>query len=151
MRTVAQLLANKAPAFNVIEPGALVINALTLMNSVNLSYLVVKDGEQFRGIFSERDYARNVILKGNASNSTPVSDVMTTDLPVVERTDTVERCMELMIAHKTRYILVYDGNGQFAGLVTIHDLLREVINNRELVFNSNITAALLDQDEEGIL
>jgi CBS domain-containing protein len=150
MRTVAQMLASKAPVFNVIEPGALVINALSLMNSVNLSYLVVKDGDKYCGIFSERDYARNVILKGHASNSTHVSEVMAVDLPVVELSDTVERSMELMIAHRTRYLLAYDGDEQFAGVITIHDLLREVINNRELVFDKGITSALLDQDAEGI-
>ncbi|TCJ12462.1 CBS domain-containing protein [Flaviaesturariibacter flavus] len=151
MRTVAQLLATKAPHFNVIEPGALVINALNLMNSLNLSYIVVKEGDVYRGIFSERDYARNVILKGNSSNSTRVSEVMTVDLPMVDTGDTVERCMQLMIAHKTRYLLAYNDAEQFAGVVTIHDLLREVINNRELVFDKSITTALLNQDEEGIL
>ena len=63
MRTVANILQNKLPAFNSISPSAKVIEALQLMNSVNLSYLVVKDGDTFCGIFSERDYSRNVILK----------------------------------------------------------------------------------------
>jgi CBS domain-containing protein len=151
MRTVAQMLAAKAPASNVIEPGALVIDALNLMNSLNLSYLVVKEGDAYRGVFSERDYARNVILKGHASNTTHVSEVMTVDLPVLETSDTVERSMQLMITHRTRYLLAYKDNEQFAGVITIHDLLREVINNRELVFDRSITSALLDQDEEGIL
>ncbi|RYZ21177.1 MAG: CBS domain-containing protein [Chitinophagaceae bacterium] len=151
MRTVAQLLATKSPVFNVIEPGALVINALSLMNSLNLSYIVVKDDETYRGIFSERDYARNVILKGKSSSSITVSEAMTIDLPIVETSDTVENCMQLMITHKTRYLLAYDGEERFAGVVTIHDLLREVINNRELVFDKSITTALLNQDEEGIL
>ena len=55
MRTVANILQNKLPAFNSISPSAKVIEALQLMNSVNLSYLVVKDGDTFCGIFSERD------------------------------------------------------------------------------------------------
>jgi len=149
MRTVAQLLATKAPVFNVIEPDALVINALNLMNSLNLSYIVVKEDEAYRGLFSERDYARNVILKGHASNSTPVRDVMTTDLPIVDVQDSIERCMQLMIAHKTRYLLAYDGDEHFSGVVTVHDLLREVINNRELVFDAKVASELLNQ-EEGI-
>ena len=70
MRTVANILEHKPPMFNQISPKAKVIEALQLMNSVNLSYLIVMDGETFHGIFSERDYSRNVILKGLHSDST---------------------------------------------------------------------------------
>lgn len=149
MRTVAQLLAAKQPVSNVIAPGALVLDALNQLNALNLSYLVVQDGSGYQGLFSERDYARNVILKGHASNSTPVREVMSTDLPVVPLSETIEQCMRLMSAHRTRYLLAYDGD-RFAGVITIHDLLREVINNRELVFDREAVSALVDQHEEGI-
>ncbi|RYD86720.1 MAG: CBS domain-containing protein [Sphingobacteriales bacterium] len=149
MRTVAQLLSAKAPVSNTVAPGALVLDALNLLNSLNLSYLVVMEGDNYRGLFSERDYARNVILKGHASNNTPVRDVMSTDLPTVEVQESVERCMQLMSVHKTRYVLAYN-NSTFQGVVTIHDLLREVINNREQVFDKETVSALVDQNEEGI-
>ncbi|TCZ70156.1 CBS domain-containing protein [Flaviaesturariibacter aridisoli] len=149
MRTVAQLLTTKPPLFNQIGPNALVLEALNLLNSLNLSYLVVTEDGQYRGLFSERDYARNVILKGHASNSTPVREVMSVDLPIVNVEETIEQCMRLMNAHKTRYLLAYDDE-QFVGVVTIHDLLREVINNRELVFDRATVSALVDQQEEGI-
>jgi CBS domain-containing protein len=149
MRTVAQLLSSKAPVFNTIEPEALVLHALNLLNSLNLSYLVVKEDDAYRGLFSERDYARNVILRGHASHNTPVREVMTVDLPVVMMSDSIERCMQLINAHKTRYLLAYNED-QFAGVITIHDLLREVINNRELVFDKATVEALVDQGEEGI-
>ena len=125
------------------------IDALNLMNSVNLSYLVVMDGEEYKGVFSERDYSRNVILKGRASNSTKVQEVMTTDIPVVTSADTVEHCMQLMNSHKTRYLLAYHENEKFAGIITIHDLLRQVINNREGVFDSSVAHELLNNDESG--
>lgn len=149
MLTVKHILESKAKPFNSIAPNTLVIDALNMLNSVNLSYLVVMDGEEYRGVFSERDYSRNVILKGRASNSTKVEEVMTTDLPVVALTDTVEHCMLLMNSHKTRYLLAYDGNKKFAGIITIHDLLRQVINNREAVFDSSVTEQLIDNDESG--
>ncbi|RYY40918.1 MAG: CBS domain-containing protein [Chitinophagaceae bacterium] len=149
MRTVAQLLASKASASNVIAPDALVLDALSQMNSVNLSYLVVKEGEAYRGLFSERDYARNVVLKGHASNNTMVREVMSVDVPVVQVDESIERCMQLMSAQRTRYLIAYEGD-RFAGVITIHDLLREVINNRELVFDSATVSALVDQHEEGI-
>ncbi|RYY63815.1 MAG: CBS domain-containing protein [Chitinophagaceae bacterium] len=149
MRTVAQLLTTKSPVFNQIGPNALVLEALNLLNSLNLSYLVVTEDGQYRGLFSERDYARNVILKGHASNSTTVRNVMSIDLPVVSVEDSIEQCMRLMNTHRTRYLLAYDDE-QFVGVVTIHDLLREVINNRELVFDRATVSALVDQQEEGI-
>jgi CBS domain-containing protein len=66
MRTVKDILDTKQNAFNHISTETLVIEAINLLNSVNLSYLVVMDGNQYKGIFSERDYTRNVILKAAA-------------------------------------------------------------------------------------
>jgi len=148
MRTVKDVLETKTKAFNYVEPGTLVIDALHLLNSVNLSYLVVMDHNKYKGIFSERDYTRNVILKGRASSSTTVKEVMTTDLPIVALNDSIEYCMNLMNSHKTRYLLAYDDN-KFMGVVTIHDLLRQVIANREEVFDGNLAKKLLDNDETG--
>jgi CBS domain-containing protein len=148
MPTVKDILATKQKSFNHIESNALVIDAINLMNSVNLSYLVVLDGDEYRGIFSERDYTRNVILKGRASNSTMVKEAMTTDLPIVALSDTVEYCMNLMNAHKTRYLLAYEGR-HFAGVVTIHDLLRQVIANRQEIFDNSVAKTLIDNDESG--
>ena len=149
MLTVKNVLESKDKPFNTISSNTLVIDALNLLNSVNLSYLVVMDGDEYKGVFSERDYSRNVILKGRASNSTKVDEVMTRDLPIVNFSDTVEQCMYLMNSHKTRYLLAYDENENFAGIITIHDLLRQVINNRELVFDSSVARQLIDNDESG--
>ncbi len=134
MRTVANILMNKPPAFNNIEGDSKVIEALQLMNSVNLSYLVVKNGEEFAGIFSERDYSRNVILKGLHSNIATVKEVMNSTLPVVGMQDTVEYCMEMLNTHKTRYLVVFN-NDEFKGVVTLNDVLREALENKEMVFD----------------
>jgi len=146
MRTVKDMLNSKPEIYNTIEPSALVIDALTMLNSVNLSYLVVKEGDEYKGIFCERDYSRNVILKGRSSRTTTVQEVMTIDLPIIEVSDTVEHCMNSMNLHKTRYLLAYGGT-QFAGVITIHDLLRQVIANKEMVFDSNLAEKLIEQDE----
>lgn len=147
MRTVKNILESKQKPFNSITPHTLVIDALNMLNSVNLSYLVVMEDDLYRGIFSERDYSRNVILKGRASNTTTVQEVMTVDLPVVNLTDTVEHCMNTMISNKTRYLLAYDAQAHFAGVITIHDLLREVLTNKVNVFDT--ATQLLDEDESG--
>jgi CBS domain-containing protein len=149
MLTVKNVLESKAKPFNVVTPDTLVIDALNLLSSVDLSYLVVMQDQEYKGVFSERDYSRNVILKGRASNSTKVNEVMTTDLPVVGFDDTVEHCMHLMNSHKIRYLLAYDENKRFAGIITIHDLLRQVINNRDAIYNSSVAQELINNDESG--
>jgi CBS domain-containing protein len=80
----------------------------------------------YQGVFSERDYSRNVILRNRSSHSTTVSEVMTRDLPVVNLTDSVAHCINTMNLNKSRYLLAFDANKDFAGVVTIHDLLRQV-------------------------
>jgi predicted transcriptional regulator len=134
MRTVANILQNKPPVFNAIAPDAKVIEALQLMNSVNLSYLVVKDIDTFLGVISEREYTRNVILKGLHSDSCTVSEIMTTSLPMVGLQDTVEYCMEMLNTHKTRYLIVFDDQ-EFIGVITINDVLREALQNKEMIFD----------------
>lgn len=148
MRTVKNIIDSKGKPTNIVSSDTLVIDALNQMNTVNLSYLIVMDGKEYKGIFSERDYSRNVILKGRHSNSTTVLEVMTTDLPKVALTDTVEHCMKTMTENRTRYLLAIDTNKKFAGVITIHDLLRQVLASREDVFD---TAARqwLDHDESG--
>ena len=146
MKIVKELIDGKTKSFNFISPDALVIDALNLLNSVNLSYVVVMEGNLFKGIFSERDYARNLILKGRSSTSTKVSDAMSTDFPFVEASDTVEYCMNLMNTRKARYLLAFDKN-EFIGVITIHDLLRQVIFNREEVFDHSVAKALFDAEE----
>jgi len=149
MRTVKDILNAKAKPFNQVTPGTLVIDALKMLNSINLSYLVVAEADEYKGIFSERDYSRNVILKGRHSNSTTVAEVMTHDVPVVELSHTVEQCMHMIDEHKTRYLLAFDEDLQFVGVITIHDLLRQVINDKEEVFDISLAKRLVDDDESG--
>jgi len=149
MRTVQNILESKAEVFNIVAPGTKVIEALNLLNSINLSYLIVKDQDEYEGIFSERDYSRNVILKGKSSSSSAVEEVMTIDFPVVGLTDTVEHCMYLINSHKTRYLLAYDDNEKFVGVITIHDLLRQVLASKEQVFDSSQAEQLIEHAESG--
>ena len=146
MRTVDDIIASKARPENIIHSDALVIDALHQLDEVNLSYLIVMDDDSYKGVFSERDYSRNVVLKGRTSNSTVIKDVMTVDLPVVAMTDTVEHCMTLMTRHKARYLVAYDGK-RFAGIITIHDLLRLVLANRADVFDNTLAQNLIDTAE----
>jgi signal-transduction protein with cAMP-binding, CBS, and nucleotidyltransferase domain len=146
MRTVDDLIASKPRPENIIGPDALVIDALHLLDQVNLSYLIVMDEETYKGVFSERDYSRNVVLKGRSSRSSTVKDVMTTDLPVVGPHDTVEHCMTLMARSKTRYLAAFDQD-QFMGIITIHDLIRLVLANKAESFDDTLAQKLVDTAE----
>jgi len=146
MRTVANILQNKPPVFNFIDADAKVIEGLQLMNSVNLSYLVVKHKEAFKGIFSERDYSRKVVLNGLHSSTCSIKDVMNTSLPMIAMQDTAEMCMQLFSSHKTRYLLAFDDN-EFKGVITIYDILREAIQNKEMVFDKLALQAFTDEQD----
>ena len=146
MVSVKEILRKKKRANNIIQSDALVIDALKMLNSVDLSYLVVMDGDQFKGVFCERDYCRNVILKDRSSKTARVDEVMTTELPMVHTADTAEQCMDTINKYKTRYVLAFDDTG-FAGVITIHDLLRQVLSNREFVFDHSMAEKLIEQEE----
>lgn len=147
MKTANEVIWQKNPADNFILPDALVIEALNKLNEVNLSYLIVKDeNNDVKGIFSERDYARKVFLQGRSSNVTTVKEVMSTDLPEVQGNELLETCMNLLAEQGRRYVIVKDKNN-FEGVITIHDLLREVLLHGERVLNVNVAKKLIDINE----
>ncbi|HSU49142.1 MAG TPA: CBS domain-containing protein [Segetibacter sp.] len=148
MKTVEDILRTKENASNTIEPTAMVIEALQKLIAVNLSYLIVFEEGEYLGIFCERDYTRKLVLQGRSSRDTMVRDVMTTELPEVELTDTVEDCMYQMNTRGARYLAVFTGS-EFAGIITIHDLLREVLASKEKVFDNSLANSLIDTEESG--
>jgi len=126
MSKIRDILIKKGPHFNIVTPETKVLDALTIMKSENLSYVVVMDNNQYLGLMSERDYTHKIKLEGRKSDSTTVLDIMTKDLPVIGYTDDLERCMVLMNVYKTRYLPIFD-EMKFKGVLTMNDLMREVI------------------------
>ena len=148
MRTVRNMLETKDEQSNIIDPSIMVIDALKKLISVNLSYLVVYENGEYIGIFSERDYTRKLVLEGRSSRETLVKDVLATDLPEVSLEDTVEDCMYKMNIRGTRYLAAYDDNN-FVGIITLHDVLREVLASKEDVFENSLTNTLINHAESG--
>jgi CBS domain-containing protein len=147
MRTVENILDTKEEVSNTIGPEAMVIDALKKLISVNLSYLVVIENGNFLGIFSERDYTRKLVLEGRSSRDTMVRDVMTTNLPTVSLSKTVEDCMYLMNTRGARYLAAFDED-HFEGIITIHDLLRQALASKHEVFDDSVNE-LINHDESG--
>jgi CBS domain-containing protein len=131
MSKIKEILEKKGPHFNTVEPSTPVIDALTIMQSENLSYVVVMENNHFLGIMSERDYTHKIKLKGRHSDSTIVKEIMTHDLPVIGLEVELERCMVLMNVYKTRYLPVFE-NLEFKGVITMNDLMRDVLDKKEL-------------------
>jgi len=126
MSKIKEILQKKGPHFNTVTPDTKIVDALSIMKSENLSYVVVMMDNQYLGIMSERDYTHKVKLQGRKSETSTVKDIMTSDYPVIGYEDNLERCMVLMNVYKTRYLPVFD-EMQFQGILTMNDLMREVI------------------------
>ena len=129
MSKIKDILTKKGPHFNIVTPETKVLDALTLMKAENLSYVVVMQNEQYLGLMSERDYTHKIKLEGRKSETTTVSDIMTTNYPVIAYSDDLERCMILMNVYKTRYLPVFD-EMEFKGILTMNDLMREAIEKK---------------------
>lgn len=109
-----------------VTPETSVLDALKIMSEKNIgSVVVVKDGN-YHGIITERDYSRKIILKGKHSSETRVSEIMSTDLPAVQPSDSIDHCMELMTANNIRYMPVFD-KGKLAGIISMSDVVKETI------------------------
>jgi CBS domain-containing protein len=137
MSKIKEILQKKGPHFNVVTPDSKVLDALTILKSENLSYVVVMQDNQYLGIMSERDYTHKIKLEGRKSDTALVKDIMTKDLPVIGYNDELDRCMILMNVYKTRYLPIFD-EMEFKGILTMNDLMREVIQNTS-TNNSNET------------
>jgi CBS domain-containing protein len=127
MTTIRQILAGK-PEIYSIDPEATVFEALGLMEEKNVGALLVIKAEQLVGIFSERDYARRMILQGRTSRETPVRDVMTSKVFVITPETTSGECMMHMTDRHIRHLPVVDG-GRVVGVISIGDVVRSVIDD----------------------
>jgi CBS domain-containing protein len=130
MKTVGELLKSKGREIWSISPLATVFQALELMAEKDVGALLVVQNDKLVGIFSERDYARKVILKGKASKDTTVSELMTQTVFYVSPENTFEDCMALMTSKQIRHLPVLD-NGRLVGIVTLGDVVKRIISEQE--------------------
>src|SRR5690606_22142801 len=127
MKTVQQLLEVKGYKTLSVSPDTLIYDALVIMAEHHIGALVVlHDDGRLAGIFSERDYAREVILKGKTSKSAKVSEAMSTIVTTVTPDQLVDECMELMSGKRIRHLPVLENN-RVIGILSIGDLVKETI------------------------
>jgi CBS domain-containing protein len=126
---VMQILKTKGNEVWTIGPQETVYEALKLMAEKEIGALVVVEAGKVVGIFSERDYARKVILEGRSSKETPVKEIMTERVVGVNLETTVEVCMELMTEGHFRHLPVMDGN-RLIGVISIGDVVKSIITEQ---------------------
>ena len=132
MKTVMQLLRTKGQQVLSVAPDIPVFEALEVMADQNVGALLVVEGERLVGVFSERDYARKVILKGKSSKDTPVREIMSSHVLYVRPEQTIEDCMALMTDKRVRHLPVME-EGRVVGVISIGDVVKAIIAEQEFI------------------
>ncbi|HYK91955.1 MAG TPA: CBS domain-containing protein [Acidobacteriota bacterium] len=130
MGTVRDLLKTKGQATWRATPNSTVYEALRQMAEKNVGALLVMEGDRVVGIFSERDYARKVMLKGKFSAETFVREVMTENLITIAPHQSIEECMELMTNKHIRHLPVME-DGKLIGVISIGDVVKSIIEDQK--------------------
>jgi CBS domain-containing protein len=131
MITVAQLLERKGHNVEAIAPDATVFEAIKRMADLDIGALVVREGGKVVGLITERDYARNVFLRGKASPTTPVREAMDVEVLSVTTDKTTRDCMAIMTGKRTRHLVVVEG-GDLLGILSIGDLVRSIVSEQDM-------------------
>lgn len=131
MTSIAEVLKTKPQSqIHSVAPDDTVFAALQLMANSSIGAVLVMDGGKIAGIFTERDYARKVVLQGRSSGETTLSQVMTTAVRCVQPSNTVEQCMALMTENRIRHLPVVQEDA-VVGLVSIGDLVKSIIAHQQ--------------------
>ncbi len=134
MMTVRDVIEAKGHHVWSVGPDTTVYETLRLMAEKEIGAVLVMDHGTTVGIFSERDYARQVILKGRASKDTPTGEVMTARVVYVRPEQTVEDCMALMTDKRVRHLPVLEGES-LSGILSIGDVVKAVISDKEFIIH----------------
>lgn len=135
MKTVNQLLQIKGHKVWSVSPEETVFQALELMAEKDIGAVLVLEAAEVAGIMSERDYARKVILRGKASQDTPVGEIMSDEVIFVRPDQTVRKCMALMTDKHIRHLPVLDDEGELVGIISIGDVVKAIIQEQEVMIN----------------
>ena len=133
MTIVNQILKAKGSFVCTVTPETSIADALELMAEYNIGAIPVLADKNLVGIISERDYARQVIRRDDLSLESPVKEIMTTKVVIVDTAQTIEECMALMTDKRIRHLPVLDNDNQLVGIVSIGDLVKSIISHQEFI------------------
>lgn len=133
MTKISSILARKGTTAVSVTPSTTVLDALKIMAEKNIGSVVVMDQGKYQGIITERDYSRKVILKGKNSTDTLVAEIMSSDLPSIQPSESIELCMALMTKNNIRYLPVFE-DGELNGIISMSDVVKEtIISQKETI------------------
>jgi predicted transcriptional regulator len=138
MKTVKEILSTKGSQVWTVSEDSTVYDALKFMAEKNIGALPVVDNGNLTGIFSERDYARKVILKDKTSQNTLVKEIMSHNVICVSSERTADECMALMSDKKVRHLPVLE-NDVLLGIISIGDIVKELIEDKDYVIDQLVT------------
>ena len=124
---ISAILSQKSTEIYSITPETSVYDGVAMLAEKNVGAVLVMDGDKLVGMFSERDYTRKVVLRGKRSRETAVSEIMSTDLKVVQPREAVEVCLRLMTDKRIRHLPVVEDD-KVVGIISIGDLVKWVIS-----------------------
>ena len=127
--TIESVLGQKGAQLWSVGPEATVFDAIQLMAEKNVGALLVLRDAELLGVVSERDYTRKVILQGKSSRTTPVREIMSSELTVVKPGESVQTCMRMMTEKRVRHLPVHDGQS-IRGVVSIGDLVKWIMSSQ---------------------
>ncbi|RZK57122.1 MAG: CBS domain-containing protein [Pedobacter sp.] len=130
MKTVQQILNTKPVQVFSVAPTTSVLDALQIMTDKNISALLIMIEDSLVGIFTERDYARKIVLQGKSSKDTAISDVMTASPITVTPADSIELCMQIMTDKHIRHLPIANGE-KISGMVSIGDVVKFIIADQK--------------------
>ncbi len=133
MKTILQLLGDSPRAPLTVKPTDSVLVGLEAMAKADIGALLVMDGDRLLGLFSERDYARKIVLHGKVSRDTSIQEIMKENVCYVEPHQTVDEAMALMTEKRVRYLPVLNEQKKVLGIISIGDLVKETIANQAFV------------------
>lgn len=130
MSTIRDVLDRKGSTVLSIHSNASVLEAIGIMSEANVGALVIQDGDQPKGIFTERDYLRKIALKGRSSSSTLVCEVMSSPLITISTAESSDKGMETMTERRCRHLVVTE-NGKMAGIISLGDLVKHMLQEKQ--------------------
>ena len=130
MPIIKDLLRSKNRKLITVSSEASIIDALKIMAESNIGCLIVLEGDNYVGMFTERDYARKIILEGRSSDTTTVNEIMISDIPILNSTDTIELCSKIMTEKTLRYLPVFENN-QLINLISQSDIIKYTIDSQK--------------------
>ncbi|NQW78333.1 MAG: CBS domain-containing protein [Chitinophagaceae bacterium] len=130
MPTIKDLLLNKNRKLITVSSAASIFDALKIMAESNIGCLIVLEGDNYVGMFTERDYARKIVLAGRSSDTTNVNEIMISDIPILNINDTIELCSKIMTENTLRYLPVFENN-KLVNLISQGDIIKYTIDSQK--------------------